>query len=250
MPPGVAQAHREAVASTATTRRILRNRWGVGAVYGIEEGGTSRRPSGNRSSSPQRSEDRRTVDRIGGTAGHRRAHFGLVAAQERVGGEFEADRRRHCRFAAPARGFVARRPLAERRVAGLDREREADVRQGVLVGAVHAGRRRQRGQRIERRDHLPRRSLEQPATPTREQRVAAEQQRRQVIRGEVGDVARGVARHVDDPELAAEDIDAVAVAQARVDALDAFAGRAEDPRSRPRLQVEHAADVVAVVMGD
>ena len=57
---------------------------------------------------PQRSEDRRTVDRIDGTARDRRSHFRHVAAQERVGGEFEADRRRDRRFAPVARGFVER----------------------------------------------------------------------------------------------------------------------------------------------
>ena len=96
------------------------------------------------------------------------------------------------------------------------------------------------------------RAFEQPAAAAREQRVAAEQQRRteRATAGfEEGDVARGVTRDVDDLEAPAEQLDAVAVVQRLVRSRDGLAPRAEHLAAQPSAQRIDAADMIAVMVG-
>ena len=81
------------------------------------------------------------------TAGSAARRNGLVASSSSM-------RRRHGRQAAIALGLLARLPLDQRRVARLDRAREAQVRERVLVPAVDTRIARQRRELRQRRDHI------------------------------------------------------------------------------------------------
>ena len=132
----------------------------------------------------------------------------------------------------------------------LDGGRETQVRQRVLVRAADLGVVGQRGQALQRVVHLRRRAFEQAAAAGGEQRVAAEQQRR--LGGaafKIGDVAGGVAGHIDDLEVPAEHRDGVAVAQRQIRLGDGFAGRRPDRALQARTQRVDAADVIGVVVG-
>ena len=63
-------------------------------------------------------------------------------------------------------------------IAGLDRQREAQVGERVFVPAIDERVARERGELRERRQHLRRRAFEDPAAAAGEQRVAGERDRR------------------------------------------------------------------------
>src|SRR6185503_15160867 len=88
--------------------------------------------------------------------------LGHVAANERVGRALLGDRRGYRRLAAAALRLLACLALAKPRVAWLDRLREADVRERVLMRAIDAGRLLQAREFRKRDAHLLRRALEEP----------------------------------------------------------------------------------------
>jgi len=106
---------------------------------------------------------------------------------------------------------------------------------------------RQRGERIERAQHLRGRSLEQAPAAAAEQRVAAEDGA--VAR--VGDVASGVARDVEHAELEPEreQCDAIAALDRDRAAGDVLAGRAVDRHAVARGERLDASGVVSMVVG-
>ena len=98
-------------------------------------------------------------------------------AKKWIGRQFQRDFRRQgdaVPFAQPGRFLEA---FPQRRVVGLHRQREAQVAQRVLVGAVDPGVGRQRGQSRQGMMHLRRGAFEETAAAGGEQGVAAEQQR-------------------------------------------------------------------------
>jgi hypothetical protein len=187
-------------AQTATPERATRPAAAAGAVIG------------SRPSSAQRGED---LDRAASAAPWARAASTTGSSLQRRKGLIRAlarDRRRQRRQAGVAQRPALRGELGERAIGGLDRVREAQVGQRVLVRAAHAGAARQRRQPPQRGVHLRRRALEQAPAAAAEQRVAAEQQRRAPrVELEVGDVAGGVPGHVQDLEAPAEHLDHVAL---------------------------------------
>src|SRR5437667_2262995 len=102
-------------------------------------------------------------------------HRGLEAAQEGVGGLFLAERARQRRLARRAQALVARLALPEPSVARLAGLREADVRERVLVPAIHFRLVGQRAQLLQRRVHLLGGAFEEPPAAASEQRIATEQ---------------------------------------------------------------------------
>src|SRR5690606_26728648 len=101
--------------------------------------------------------------------------------------------------------------------------------------------------------HLRRRALEQPSAASRKQRVAAEQQRLPASGpAEIGDMAGGVAGHVEHRKVQVElgQGDAVAFGQAHVAVRQAFPRRAVHCGRRVPRKFEHTADMVAVMMGE
>ena len=97
--------------------------------------------------------------------------------------------------------------------------------------------------------HLRRGSLEQPAAAAGEQRVATEDHRWIERVGEIGDVARSMAGHIEYRERRSQHLDAIASADVDIDAIDVLAAWPVD-RGAGGAQRGHAADMVAVVMGD
>ena len=181
------------------------------------------------------------------------AHGGLelrlIGAQEWVGGALFAHRSRHRRTACRAQRVDAVCAVDEGGVAGLDGEGEAGVRLGVFVAAIDPGLRRQGPELRQRVPHLLRRALEEPPAAESKERVAAEHRARG--REPEGDVAAGVAGHVEDAgDLGAERV-LVAVAHLDVDAGNARAiGARPHDRAFPLgLEREIAAGVIGVVMG-
>ena len=99
--------------------------------------------------------------------------------------------------------------------------------------------------------HLRRSAFEEAAAAPGKERVAAEEDRclavgRQV---EVGDVAGGMAGHVDHLEAKAEQLDRIAIMNGGVGLGDLFTRRAEDRALEARAQCRKTADVIAVVVG-
>jgi hypothetical protein len=127
------------------------------------------------------------------TAGSAARRNGLVARSSPI----VPDRRRQRRHSAIALILLARPPLDQHRIAGLDGERKAEVRDRVFVAAVHARVGRERGELTERRPHLRRRAFEQPAASGGEQRVAAENRGSTSRRLDECDMAHRVARNVE-----------------------------------------------------
>ena len=117
------------------------------------------------------------------------------------------------------------------------------------MGAIDAHVVGQRAQPAERGPELLRRALEHLAAAQGEQRVAAEQ--RPLLAEGVGDVAAGVAGHEEDLGLGLAEAVAVAVVDLDVDARDArlVAPRADDGAAGGFLDLEVAADMVAMVVG-
>src|SRR5436190_22546774 len=98
--------------------------------------------------------------------------------------------------------------------------------------------------------HLRCGAFEQPAAAAGKQRVAAEEQRSSVDLGVVvGDVAGGVARHVDDFEAQPEPFGRVAIGKRDVRLRNVLARRAEDRALQKRSEALEASDVIAMVMG-
>src|SRR3989338_1925224 len=93
-------------------------------------------------------------------------------------------------------------------VVRLDREREAQICGGVFVSAVNRRLWRQSGKPRERIVQLPGRALEQPSAAGGKQGVAAKQQSVTVI----GNVAGGMAGHIEHVELQTEGIKADTIA--------------------------------------
>ena len=77
-----------------------------------------------------------------------------------------------------AQCFAMRRVVSQIGVAGFHGARKFQVAKRVFVGAAHPGVARQRGELVQRGQHLRRRAFEQAPAAAGEQRVAAEEQRR------------------------------------------------------------------------
>ena len=125
------------------------------------------------------------------TAGSAARRNGLVARSS-------VHRRRHRRQArdraSPARAL----PLAQRRVAGLDRAaRSAGWRACTRARSRRACRPASAASFASEADHLRRRAFEEPAAAAGEERVAGERDRHAVARSDVGDLPRRMARHVE-----------------------------------------------------
>ena len=144
----------------------------------------------------------RTSVGIGGRGAVRprgRDHVGFAHAQERVDGAFGGDRRGQRPRAFGAQRLAAGFVLGQGRVAGLDRAREAQVRERVFVRAADA-RTRPATRRACRESGAS--APEFPRTAGRSRRKTACRRRTATARGpacgdDVGDVAGGVARHVE-----------------------------------------------------
>jgi hypothetical protein len=110
----------------------------------------------------------------------------------------------------------------------------------------------QRGQRVERGQHLRGRAFEETAASAGEKRVAAKEQRRAAFGGrkKVRDVPGRVARHIDDLEAQAERFGDVALHVRREGLGDAFAGGTVHRHARGGVQRGHAARVIGVVVRD
>ena len=93
--------------------------------------------------------------------------------------------------------MLARLAFVQCGIAGLDGQGEAQVRERVLVSAIHTRVRRKRRQLAERRPHLRGRSLEQSPASRREQRIAAEHDRRAAGVAHIGDMPGGMTRYVE-----------------------------------------------------
>src|SRR5205823_13773845 len=91
----------------------------------------------------------------------------------------------------------ARLALLERRVARLDGFSKADVRERVLVPAIHLRLVGQRAQLLQRRVHLLGGAFEEPPAAAREQRIATEQRPCPII----GDVRARMPGDVDHREI-------------------------------------------------
>jgi hypothetical protein len=129
--------------------------------------------------------------------------------------------------------------------------RETQIRQRVLVGAVHARVGRKRGQASERRVHLCGGAFEQATATRGEQRVPAEQSRRRAT-AVIGDVSARVSGHRDDVERLVDrcERDHVAVVEWNRDAGDVLRARSvhvDRVRTR-RQQRRHATDVIGVMV--
>ena len=145
-------------------------------------------------------------------------------------------------FAAPLHGDAAR----------FHGQGETQVALGVLMGAIHKGRRRQCGEFGQGSLHLRRRAFEQPPAAGAEQRVAAEH--RAVVSETwaiIGDVATGVSGHGDDlePEGQFRQFDAFAAGQRCAYLGDIFEAWAEHGDGKAGEDFRQSADVVAVMMG-
>ncbi|MNE60285.1 hypothetical protein D3C80_1554210 [compost metagenome] len=127
---------------------------------------------------------------------------------------------------------------------------EAQVAQGVFVGAVHFGVGRQCSQALQGGMHLLRGALEHPPATGSEQRVAAEQQGRGRLAAIERDMPEGMAGDGNDLEGQAQYADLVAVVQCHVTDRNTLAGRAADPGSGPLFELLDTADMVVVVVGD
>src|SRR5207253_2069383 len=91
--------------------------------------------------------------------------------------------------------------LPQKDIGRFDRLREAQVRKRVLVTAKHASVAGQRGELGQRIDHLCGRTLEQPSTAAREQRVAAEDEWPIDSPSDTSDMTCRMTGHVEHGEL-------------------------------------------------
>src|SRR3989344_3002736 len=137
-----------------------------------------------------------------GPPGNRPTYCGFGGAQERINSSFKADGGRQCRLVTYAQFTYLFLVSAAIGVVRLYRECEAEIRGGVFVPAVNRRFRRQGGKPRERIVQLPGRALEQPPAAGGKQGVAAKQQSVTVI----GNVAGGMAGHIEHVELQTEGI--------------------------------------------
>ncbi|MOA02368.1 hypothetical protein D3C78_1218160 [compost metagenome] len=178
------------------------------------------------------------------------ADCGHAHAQEGVAGLLDRQRRGQGRQAllAQAGGFPG--ALLQGGIVRLHGQGEAQVAQGVLVGAVHAGLRRQAGQALQRGVHLLGGAFEQAAATGGEQGVAAEQQGLVAVATEQGDMPGGMPGHVQHLPLAVEHAQALVVLEGDIAPGNLLQGRAEHPCAGLRFERRNAAGVVVVVVGD
>ena len=80
---------------------------------------------------------RRCIKMLGGSF-----YSSLPCAQEGVDEQFLRDGGGQCGLVVRAQLDALRMVLRQRRIAGLDRQRKAQIAQGVLMGAADAGCRR------------------------------------------------------------------------------------------------------------
>src|SRR5438270_5925652 len=95
----------------------------------------------------------------------RRANLGLGCTQKWIGRALLADARRQRRLAPIALGLLASQTCSQCRALRFNGEREAKVRNRVLVPAVDTSARRKRGELVERCHHLRGGPLDQPSAP-------------------------------------------------------------------------------------
>ena len=140
--------------------------------------------------------------------------------------------------------------LLQQDIGRFDRLREAQVRKRVLATAKHAGIPGQRGELGQRIDHLYGRTLEQPSTAAREQRVAAEDERPFDSPSDTSDMASRMTGHVEHRELEsdARNRDRVAFREDARNARDRLARRSEYGGRPAREERAIAADMIAMVM--
>jgi hypothetical protein len=114
--------------------------------------------------------------------------------------------------------------------------------------AIDPGRIGQCRQLVERVRHLLRRALEQPAATAGKQRVAAKQPL--LVFCKIGNMAAGVARHIQHPEsqLQLGEANHVVLAQGVCDLGNCLAARPEHRYLGALQQLRDAADMVSMVM--
>lgn len=186
-----------------------------------------------------------------GVAGEsaRGSHDGrFTAAQEGIGQLFQSNARRQ--GGAPLRDCLAFIMLALHQgcIAGFDHSGEADILQGVFVGAIDLGVIGQGGKFGQRCVHLLRRAFEQAAAAAGKQGVAT----KQAVYSIIGDVAGSVAGHVKHTECGfqAGEVDQIALAGRMGDAGNGLAARAVNRGIEAPPQFGGATGMVCVVVGE
>src|SRR6202030_4848264 len=127
-----------------------------------------------------------------GMARRRGANLGLGCTQKWIGRALLADARRQRRLAPVALGLLALQTWSQCRALWFNCEREAKVRNRVLVPAVDTSAGRKLGELVERCHHLRRGPLEQPSAAGGKQSVAAEHDFLADARNVPGRVSRDV----------------------------------------------------------
>src|SRR3989344_1746668 len=161
-----------------------------------------------------------------GPPGNRPTYWGFGGAQERINSSFKADGGRQCRLVTYAQFTYLLLVSAAIGVVRLYRECETQIRGGVFMAAVNRCIRWQRRETHERIVQLSGGAFEQPPATGGKQGIAAKQQPMTVI----GNMAGGMARHIEHVELQPECIEAYAVAavQAVGQCRDMFLRRTVD----------------------
>ncbi len=175
--------------------------------------------------------------------------IGTLRPEEGIGRPLLRHRRRNRRqaFLTALRNFLG--AGLERRVAGLNREREAGVGLRIFMSAINPGLVRQRRELAEAGPHLCWRAFEKPAAPESEKRVAAK--KRCLARKPIGDVATGMAGHVEDLGIEMTEATDITLTHLDVDAGDAarIGTRTDDGAAGFPLQLKVAADMIAMMVG-
>ena len=138
-------------------------------------------------------------------------------------------------------------PLLDRQVVRLDRVGETQVGEGVFMGTIKEGVIGQGREPLQRVVHLGRGAFEQTTAAGGEEGIATEQHALTVV----GDVAQGVAWHMDDVQAQAMPVDLIAILQPlAVMVRHGIQFRAiEVGMGEVAQQLEHTAHMIAMVVG-